>query len=95
VHLHMLWVAALEGYTPRFKIVYSNESLTRRLFMEAGYKVKSIRFYDRKDYNSTLVREKMLKGDSWSSLVPKSVAEFITEIDGVNRLRDLNRTDKV
>ena len=95
VHLHMLWVAALEGYTPRFNVVYSNESLTRRLFMEAGYKVKSIQFYVRKDYNSTLVREKMLKGDSWASLVPKSVAEFITEIDGVNRLRDLNRTDKV
>jgi nicotinamide-nucleotide adenylyltransferase len=95
VHLHMLWVAALEGYTPRFNVVYSNEPLTRRLFMEAGYKVKSIRFYERKDYNSTLVRDKMLKGDSWTSLVPKSVAEFITEIDGVNRLRDLNRTDKV
>ena len=95
VHLHMLWVAALEGYTPRFNVVYSNEPLTRRLFMEAGYKVKSIRFYERKDYNSTLVREKMLKGDSWTSLVPKSVAEFIAEIDGVNRLRDLNRTDKV
>jgi nicotinamide-nucleotide adenylyltransferase len=95
VHLHMLWVAALEGYTPRFNVVYSNESLTRRLFMEAGYKVKSIQFYERKDYNSTLVREKMLKGDSWASLVPKSVAEFITEIDGVNRLRDLSRTDKV
>ena len=95
VHLHMLWVAALEGYTPRFNVVYSNEPLTRRLFMEAGYKVKSIRFYERKDYNSTLVREKMLKDDSWTSLVPKSVAEFITEIDGVNRLRDLNRTDKV
>jgi nicotinamide-nucleotide adenylyltransferase len=95
VHLHMLWVAALEGYTPRFNVVYSNESLTRRLFMEAGYKVKSIQFYERKDYNSTLVREKMLKGDSWASLVPKSVAEFITEIDGVNRLRDLNRTDTV
>ena len=95
VHLHMLWVAALEGYTPPFKIVFSNEPLTRRLFMEAGYKVKSIRFYDRKEYNSTLVREKMLKGDSWTALVPKSVAEFITEIDGVNRLRDLNRTDKV
>jgi len=37
----------------------------------------------------------MLKGDSWASLIPKSVAEFITEIDGINRLRDLNRTDKV
>jgi nicotinamide-nucleotide adenylyltransferase len=95
VHLHMLWVAALEGYTPHFNVVYSNEPLTRRLFMEAGYKVRHIRFFDRKDYNSTLVREKMLKDDSWKTLVPKSVAEFITEIDGVNRLRDLMRTDKV
>jgi nicotinamide-nucleotide adenylyltransferase len=95
VHLHMLWVAALEGYTPRFNVVYSNEPLTRRLFMEAGYKVKHIKFFDRKDFNSTLVREKMLHDDSWTTLVPKSVAEFIREIDGVNRLRDLMRTDKV
>ena len=95
VHLHMLWVAALEGYTPKFNVVYSNEPLTRRLFMEAGYKVKHIKLFDRKDYNSTLVREKILHDDSWTTLVPKSVAEFIIEIDGVNRLRDLMRTDKV
>jgi len=95
VHLHMLWVAALEGYTPRFNVVYSNEPLTRRLFMEAGYRVKRIKFFERKDYNSTLVREKMLRDDSWTTLVPESVAEFIVEIDGVNRLRDLTRTDKV
>ena len=95
VHLHMLWVSALEGYTPRFNVVFSNEPLTRRLFTEAGYKVKSICFFAREIYTSTLIREKMLKDDSWASLVPKSVAEFITEIDGVNRLRDLARTDRV
>ncbi len=95
VHLHMLWVSALEGYTPKFNVLYSNEPLTRRLFMEKGYKVKNIRFFERKNYNSTLVREKMLKDESWTTLVPKSVAKFITEIDGVNRLRDLARTDKV
>jgi nicotinamide-nucleotide adenylyltransferase len=95
VHLHMLWVSALEGYTPKFNVVYSNEPLTRRLFMEKGYKVKNIRFFERKNYNSTLVREKMLKDESWTTLVPKSVAKFITEIDGVNRLRDLSQTDKV
>jgi len=95
VHLHMLWVSALEGYTPQFNTVYSNEPLTRRLFMEAGYKVKSIRFFERKIYSSTLIREKMLKGESWTTLVPKGVAEFIGEIDGVNRLRDLARTDEL
>ena len=95
VHLHMLWVSAVEGYTPKFNVCYSNEPLTQRLFMEAGYPVKSIPLFDRKLYMSTIVREKMLKGDSWTELVPKSVANFIKEIDGVNRVRDLVRTDRV
>ena len=95
VHLHMMWVSAVEGYTPPFDLVYSNEPLTRRLFIEAGYKVKAVRFYERKLYSSTEIRERMLKGKSWEKLVPKGVAAFIKEIDGVNRLRDLNKSDKV
>ena len=95
VHLHMLWVSAVEGYTPKFNVVFSNEPLTKRLFMEAGYEVKNIPLFERKVYMSTIVREKMVKDDSWTELVPKSVADFILEIDGVNRLRDLARTDRV
>ena len=95
VHLHMMWVSAVEGYTPKFHVVYSNEPLTRRLFMEAGYKIKGIPLIERQFYSSTIVREKILIGDSWKPLVPTGVADFITEIDGVNRLRELNRTDKV
>jgi nicotinamide-nucleotide adenylyltransferase len=95
VHLHMLWVSAVEGYTPRFNALYSNEPLTRRLFMEAGYQVKSISLFERKRYMSTFIREKMLNDESWTALVPKSVADFILQIDGVNRLRDLTKTDKV
>ncbi len=95
VHLHMMWVSAVEGYTPKFDVVYSNEPLTRRLFMEAGYKVKAIRFHERKLYSSTEIRERILKDESWEKLVPKSVVAFIKEIDGVNRLRDLTKSDKV
>ncbi len=94
-HLHMMWVAAVEGYTPHFDVVYSNEPLTRRLFKEAGYKVKTVRFHERKLYSSTEIRVRMQKNESWEKLVPKSVAAFIKEIDGVNRLRDLNKSDKV
>jgi len=94
VHLHMLWVSALEGYTPKFEIVYSNEPLTRRLFTEAGYKVKAIQFFERKVFSSTDIRAKMVEGESWKNLVPKSVAAFIAEIDGVNRLSDLTKSDK-
>jgi nicotinamide-nucleotide adenylyltransferase len=94
VHLHMMWVSSVEGYTPHFDIVYSNEPLTRRLFTESGYKVKPIRFFDRKDYSSTQIREKMVKDQNWEKLVPKSVATFLKEIDGVNRLKDIVKTDK-
>lgn len=95
VHLHMLWVSALEGYTPHFEIVFSNEPLTRRLFTENKYKVKKIKFFERKQYNSTLIRQKMLKDESWKKFVPKSVVDYIEKIDGINRLRDLARTDYV
>ncbi len=95
VHLHMLWVSAVEGYTPKFKLVFSNEPLTRRLFMEAGYTVKDLPLFDRQLYISTLIRARMVKGDNWRELVPEAVAKFIEEIDGVNRIRDLARTDKV
>jgi nicotinamide-nucleotide adenylyltransferase len=95
VHLHMMWVSALEGYTPRFTVVYSNEPLTRRLFVEAGYEVKDIPLYDRKVYSSTEIRKRMVKGEDWEEYVPRKVSAFIKEIDGVNRLRDLNRSDKL
>ncbi len=94
VHLHVMWVSALKGYTPKFDVVYSNEPLTRRLFMEDGYEVKSIRFHKRKVYSSTEIRERMLNGEGWEKLVPRSVVELIREIDGVNRLRDLAKSDK-
>jgi nicotinamide-nucleotide adenylyltransferase len=94
VHLHMLWVSALEGYTPKFDAVYSNEPLTRRLFTEAGYKVKGIRFFERNVYSSTDIRAKMVNGEEWKKFVPKSVAAFILEIDGVNRLGDLTKSDR-
>jgi len=95
VHLHMMWVSSVQGYTPHFDTVYSNEPLTRRLFMEAGHKVKPIKFFDRKVYSSTEIREKIVRDQDWKKFVPKSVASFIKEIDGINRLKDLTRNDKM
>jgi nicotinamide-nucleotide adenylyltransferase len=95
VHRHMMWVAEVVGYTPKFHVVYGNEPLTRRLFTEAGFEVKSIPFHKRNVYSSTEIRERMLVGKDWQSLVPKGVAAFVNEIDGVQRLRDLKKTDRV
>jgi nicotinamide mononucleotide adenylyltransferase len=37
----------------------------------------------------------MLTNKDWETLVPKSVATYIQEINGVERLRELAKTDKV
>jgi nicotinamide-nucleotide adenylyltransferase len=95
VEAHNTWVSQVASYTPKFNAVYSNDPLTSRLFKESGFTVRSIPFYERDVYSATEVRRRMLKDEDWESIVPASVAEFIKEIDGVERLKDLAKTDKV
>jgi nicotinamide-nucleotide adenylyltransferase len=95
IHQHALWVSQIVGYAPKFDVVYANEPLTHRLFMEAGFRVESIPFIKRDVYLATEIRKRMLAGENWKELVPNTVVNFIEEIDGDSRLRQLNKTDKV
>jgi len=95
LEIHGIWVSHVCSLVPKFDVVYSNEPLTRRLFIEAGFTVEGIPFYRRAQCSATEIRNKMLKGRSWEALLPKSVASYIKEIRGVERLRDLAKTDKI
>ena len=91
---HMVWVAQVEGFTPPFDIVFSNEPLTRRLFTEKGYKVEGIPLYKRGVYSATDIRRLMVNGGEWEEALPPSVCKVIEEIEGVKRLKDLSKSDK-
>lgn len=95
VNVHKLWVAHTTSLTPSFQVVFSNEPLTVMLFQEAGFKVEPIPFFNREEYSATEIRDRMIRSQDWSSLVPRSVASFIKEINGEKRLRDLNASDRV
>jgi len=95
LEIHGIWVSHVCSLVPKFDVVYSNEPLTRRLFIEAGFTVESIPFYRRAECSATEIRNKMLQGRSWEALLPKSVASYIKEIRGVERLRDLAKTDEI
>jgi len=94
-HVHMIWVSQVVGYTPKFDVVYTNDPLTRRLFVERGFKVKPVPFHEREVYSATEIRKRIIDGENWEELVPKGVAQVINEIGGVERLRDLAKTDKI
>ncbi|UCH58154.1 MAG: nicotinamide-nucleotide adenylyltransferase [Candidatus Bathyarchaeota archaeon] len=92
---HRVWVSQVESQTPQFDIVYTNQSLTRRLLIEAGYEVRGIELHMRDQYEATEIRRRILEGEDWEELVPPRVYKYLKEIDGEGRIRDLAKTDSV
>ncbi|MBS7288726.1 MAG: nicotinamide-nucleotide adenylyltransferase [Candidatus Freyarchaeota archaeon] len=82
-----LWVAHVVSLVPPFRVVYSNNSLVKVLFEEAGYEVRPVPFYHRDKYCATRIREKIAKGEEWRDLVPPAVVKVIEEVRGVERIR--------
>ncbi|MBT4320310.1 nicotinamide-nucleotide adenylyltransferase [Candidatus Bathyarchaeota archaeon] len=92
---HRVWVSAVESQTPRFDMVFSNQSLTRRLLIEAGYEGHSIELFQRGKFEASDIRRRILEGRDWSELVPSQVYKVVQEIDGENRIRDLAKSDSL
>jgi nicotinamide-nucleotide adenylyltransferase len=89
-----VWVSHLRSYCPPFSCVYTNNSLTRRLFSEAGFKVLSTGPFNRNDFKGSQIRVLMVNGNEWKSMIPKAVLRVIESIDGLNRLQGIiNETD--
>ena len=91
---HMVWVAHLLSQTPAFQAAFTNEPLTARLLKEAGVHVERIPYYQRESYTSTEVRRRMLNSENWESLLPQAVADYLTKIGGVERIREISLSDK-
>lgn len=93
--IHGIWVAHVCSLVPKFDVVYSNEPLTKRLFTEAGFDVRAIPLYKRRFCQATEIRNRMLQNRSWEEILPETIVHYIREIDGVERLKNLVKTDKV
>lgn len=95
INNNSLWVSQLRSLTPPFEKVYSGNALVKRLFAEVGIKVVTPPMYNREEYSGTEIRRRMLSGEVWEELVPKAVVEVVKEVDGVKRLKDLAKSDKI
>ncbi len=87
-----IWVAHLVSLTPSFQIVFSNNPLVRRLLTESGFKIGEVKLFERKKYTATLIRTAIIEGKPWEESVPSSVAEFIKDIGGVERIKAIGET---
>jgi len=88
-----VWVDHVCSMAPRFDVVYTNNPLVIQLFSEAGFVVKKPPMYRRTSYSGTAIRNLMLAGGDWQSLVPAAVASVIGDIRGIERLANISQSD--
>lgn len=82
-----MWVDHVVSVVPPFQNVYTNNPVTKQLFEDAGYEVRSSPWYNRDTYSGTEIRRRMVNDLEWRSLVPDSVSKVIDDIDGVARMK--------
>ncbi|MFB6217588.1 MAG: nicotinamide-nucleotide adenylyltransferase [Halobacteriaceae archaeon] len=93
IERHAVWVSHVQSMCPDFDVAYSINPLVVQLFEEAGIEVRNVPMHDRDRYEGTEIRERMVAGEEWASLVPETVARVIEEVGGVERLQRVSDTD--
>lgn len=90
IHNPPKWVDHVLSIVSDFDVVISNNSLTKRLFSEKDYNVKETPLYEKKKYSGREIRRRMINSEPWDDLVPTEVSNFIKDIDGGNRVKELS-----
>ncbi len=84
------WVGHVSSLVPEFDVVYSNNSLVKTLFTTAGKEVRTFSFFKREECSGTEIRRRILAGEEWKNLVPKTISDKMIEADGIGRIKGLD-----
>lgn len=88
------WAAHLRSALPPFGAVLSGNPYVELLLSDAGARVDRPRMVERSRYVGSGIRDMMARGDrAWERLVPRAVAEYITEIGGAARVAAVSGLD--
>lgn len=90
INFNALWVSHVKMLTPPFSIIYTGNPLVKQLFSEEGFEVRQPPLYDRLHLSGTEVRRRILEDSNWQELVPKATADVLSEISGVERMKNLS-----
>ncbi|MCD6170906.1 MAG: nicotinamide-nucleotide adenylyltransferase [Thermoplasmata archaeon] len=74
---------------PSFDKVISNNLVIKEIFEREGYEVLSVPLFKRNEYKGAIIRKRIAEKKKWNHLVPKSVADYIKKIKGVERIRNI------
>ncbi|WP_048078573.1 nicotinamide-nucleotide adenylyltransferase [Desulfurococcus mucosus] len=90
IHMPMAWTTHVLSLTPRVNAVASGNPHVLELFKWVGFKTVRIEPVEPDKYSGTRIRQLIVEGsEEWRSLVPYTVAEYMEEVGGVERIREV------
>ena len=91
IHNPPKWVDHVLSIFSDFDLVISNNSLTKELFKEKGYRVIGTKLYEKNKCSGKVIRKKIIERKPWKYSVPPEIYNFILKIDGEQRLRNISK----
>lgn len=87
------WSSYIKSNLPHFDKVYSGNDYVKMLLADSNIEVITPEFLERQKFSATKIRSMIISNEEWEQLVPNAVSEFIKKINGVNRLKIINKSD--
>ncbi|WP_049888427.1 MULTISPECIES: nicotinamide-nucleotide adenylyltransferase [unclassified Natrinema] len=88
-----VWVSHVQSMSPDFDVAYSNNPLVIQLFREADIEIRQSPMFNREVLEGSEVRERMITGGDWESLVPEPVVDVVEEMNGIERIQMVSDSD--
>ncbi|MCY0867941.1 MAG: nicotinamide-nucleotide adenylyltransferase [Desulfurococcus sp.] len=94
LHMPMAWTTHVLSIVPRIDSVASGNPHILYLFKWLGLNTIRVQLVEPERYRGEYIRRLIAEGSSeWRLLVPEAIAGFIEEIGGVERIREVCRSE--
>jgi len=90
IHNPPKWVDHILSIYSDVEVVATNNSFTKKLFENKGYKVINTPIFDGEKFSGKNIRKKIKNNEQWQNLVPESVLEIIKKVNGIQRIKSLD-----
>ena len=86
---HTEWIESIKNTIGEYNLIFTNDELTERLFKKEEKEVINVPLIERKVLSATEVRNRLELDKEWKSLVIPEIADYLTEINAVERMRSI------
>ena len=86
---HIRWIERIDAIVPSFDIVFSNDELTKHLYLKRNVQVISIPFLKRDVLSGTNIRNLIISDQKWDHLVPEGTKNFLINTNAKECLKNL------